>query len=488
MHRIVSFVVLVAILLLLGALFFRVIAAFLVPLFLALVLVVLFRPLYLWMVRKCKNRPRIAAVLTTVAVLLSVLIPFSIVLTVAGVELGGMIGDMRSEQRREQFNEQVKALRERFGLTLPEPVAELDEQMATLLDLTVVADWDVLAERILAMRNQLDELQERIQARKQAEPSMDTAAAERTLSALRRDLKDLATLAAEQPRSEAWQNAFEATQRNYYTLRGRLVPVFYPSEEPPGRFKTWRILHANPTPRQVDEIRTQLLELLGLDLAVTTGTAVGRALLGLVFGLIVMTIALYYFLVDGPQMVDSVMHVSPLDRRHVAQLLGEFDKVSRAVVLATLLSAFAQGILGGIGYWLAGFESVFLLTVLTMVLAMIPFVGAAAVWIPCCLWLLLAENRMLPAIVLAVYGAVVVSAIDNVIKPYVLHGQSNLHPLLALLSVLGGVQALGPIGIFVGPMAVAFLQALLHMLQGEMRDIEKPPNARPELITPEGIS
>ena len=62
-------------------------------------------------------------------------------------------------------------------------------------------------------------------------------------------------------------------------------------------------------------------------------------------------------------------------------------------------------------------------------------------------------------------------SIDNIIKPIVLHGQSKLHPLLALLSVLGGVAALGPIGIFVGPIAVAFLQAALTMLQTELDTI-----------------
>ena len=77
-----------------------------------------------------------------------------------------------------------------------------------------------------------------------------------------------------------------------------------------------------------------------------------------------------------------------------------------------------------------------------------------------------------PAILLAVYGTVIVSSSDNLIKPLVLHGQSNLHPLLALLSVLGGVQALGPIGILVGPMVVVFLQTLLNILQRELSTME----------------
>ena len=109
-----------------------------------------------------------------------------------------------------------------------------------------------------------------------------------------------------------------------------------------------------------------------------------------------------------------------------------------------VLSAIAQGLLAGIGFYLAGLHFVFVLTMLTMLLAMMPFVGAAAVWIPCCLWLYLYDGRMAAAIVLAVYGGAVVSVIDNVIKPMVLHGRSNLHPLLALLSMLGRRPGPGP--------------------------------------------
>jgi hypothetical protein len=78
------------------------------------------------------------------------------------------------------------------------------------------------------------------------------------------------------------------------------------------------------------------------------------------------------------------------------------------------------------------------------------------------------------ATALAVYCAVIVSGIDNVIKPFVLHGQANLHPLLALLSILGGIQVLGPVGILVGPMLVSFLQALLAMFRKELERWEDP--------------
>ena len=188
----------------------------------------------------------------------------------------------------------------------------------------------------------------------------------------------------------------------------------------------------------------------------------------LLIGLIVMTVALFYFLADGRRMLEGVTRLVPLDVRYQWQLLQEFEEVSRAVVSSTLLAAIVQAVLAGFGFSVAGLGNVFLLTLLTFFGALVPFVGAAAVWGSASLYLLFFVKNTWAAAGLALWGLCVVSTVDNIIKPIVLHGQSKLHPLLALLSVLGGVGALGPIGIFVGPIAVAFLQAALTMLQVEL--------------------
>lgn len=225
------------------------------------------------------------------------------------------------------------------------------------------------------------------------------------------------------------------------------------------------------------------------------GPVVKRApvvLLKLVIGLLVMTVSLFYFLADGRRMLEGVTRLVPLDTRYQWQLLEEFEEVSRAVVSSTLLGALVQAVLAGIGFAWAGLGNFFLLTILTFFGALVPFVGAAAVWVTASLYLLFFVKDTWAAAGLAAWGLCVVSTIDNLVKPMVLHGQSKLHPLLALLSVLGGVGALGPIGIFVGPIAVAFLQAALTMLQaeldtmaagsaptetGEKQAAEKPPQA-----------
>jgi len=184
-------------------------------------------------------------------------------------------------------------------------------------------------------------------------------------------------------------------------------------------------------------------------------------------------VALNFFLLDGPRMVQAIMNISPLDNRHEAELMLQFDRTSRAVVVATLAAAIAQGLLAGLGFYVVGVQSVFLLTMLTMLLAMIPFLGAASVWFPVVVYVAFFESRPLAGTVLFLYSALIVSTIDNIIKPYILHGQSNLHPLLALLSVIGGVTALGPIGILLGPMLVVFLQTLLKILKDELLSLEQ---------------
>ncbi|MEI6256275.1 MAG: AI-2E family transporter [Planctomycetota bacterium] len=194
----------------------------------------------------------------------------------------------------------------------------------------------------------------------------------------------------------------------------------------------------------------------------------------LLIGLVVMTVSLFYFLADGRRMFEAMMRLVPLDRHYQWQLLEEFEEVSRAVVSSTLLAAIVQAVLAGFGFYLAGLGGVFLLTLLTFFGSLVPFVGAAAVWGSASLYLFFFVKNTWAAVGLALWGACVVSTVDNVIKPIVLHGQSKLHPLLALLSVLGGVGALGPIGIFVGPIAVAFLQAALTMLQAEIVSLSGP--------------
>jgi predicted PurR-regulated permease PerM len=396
MARIVSFVVLVVILLLFVGLFFQVMADFLLPMFLAVLLVIIFAPVHRWFKTRCGKHDRLAAMLTTCTILLAFFLPASFILLRAAQEGGTLY---RRVVHREHAAREGEAPAEPSGdskSTAPpaarqEPRPPADEQSA----------------RQAAAENE--------------QPSAEEEkAAENSRKGVR------------------W---FAAKITEY----GGMVGLKIDDKDIESR------LHAK-------------LEQYLTPMALSTG----HFLLKFVFGVFVMVVSLYYFLADGPAMIMALMRLLPLDDQYEAQLIDQFANVTRAVVLATLLSALAQGVLAGIGFYFAGASSVFLLTVLAMLFAIIPFIGSAGVWVPVCLWIAFVDDRLWPGIFLAVYCGVVVSCVDNVIKPLVLHGRSNIHPLLALLSVLGGVQALGPIGIIVGPMAVAFLQTLLEMINKEM--------------------
>jgi len=182
---------------------------------------------------------------------------------------------------------------------------------------------------------------------------------------------------------------------------------------------------------------------------------------------LVTVLALYYFLADGHELSASAMRLIPLDERYQRELVSKFVETSRAVTSASLLAAITQGLLIGIGIYFAGLPGLFLLVMLTIFTSFIPMVGSAIVWVSCAGWLYF-SGRVSAAIMLAAWSAAVAVLCDNLLKSLVLHGQARLHPLLALLSVLGGVQMLGLLGIFVGPMVVAFLQAGLKMLNVEL--------------------
>jgi predicted PurR-regulated permease PerM len=386
--RVVSFIVLLAVIVLIGLMFFQVMVQFIVPLFLAAVLVVIFKPLHLWVRRKCGDRVKLSAAVSTLLIVLIVLLPLSAML-IRAVSEGAELYDSFSDAERDT------------------PLDDSPEK-------------DVAEETAGATEGAADD------------SSVDMPAVDRIVDAgsihvvIAKILPDINQLLSKLhlPSLQS-ENVHDFVDGN---LRKAAAP----------------------------------LALGGV-----------RILASTLVSLAIMVLTLYYFFADGPNMVTALMNLSPLDDAYEQELLDKFSDISRAVVVAVLLSAIVQGMLAGIGYFFAGVQNVFFLTAATCFLAMVPFVGAAAIWIFVCLYLYFYVGATTAAILLAIYCVTVVSMIDNLIKPMVLHGQSNLHPLLALLSVIGGIQALGPIGILVGPMLVAFLQALLNMLNKELHLLGK---------------
>jgi predicted PurR-regulated permease PerM len=452
MARFVSFLVLVGILVIISIIFFQVMAGFFVPLFLAALLGVVVQPLFRWILAKCGGYRYLAAGIATTLVALIVLLPIGLVVTTATLEGLSLIDELQLADVRQRLDK----LRDDFGLKIPR------EQDVRHIEAALRAwrERERRGETLNVQPAQVDNLLARVgQISEWIEQhgELKVAADSSELEAQLERLRDAGPGSVE--RDEALQLADAEFRKFKRELLG-------------GTYRAWLTEWANPSDEQLDQVRRTILSSSAPVLLQGRDTVVFIA--KLVFGTLIMMVALFFLLAEGSRTLEAVIKISPLEEQHVRELAAEFDRACRAIVSATLLSAIAQGLLAGIGFYFCGLRSsVALLMLLTMVLALVPFTGAAAVWIPVALWLYFFQGNVAAAIGLAIYGTIVISGSDNVIKPIVLHGQSKLHPLLALLSVLGGIQALGPIGIIVGPMVVVFLQTLLKILQRELMSLDR---------------
>lgn len=453
MARVVSFLVLVATLVGIAILFIHVMWGFLLPLFLAALFAVVFRPLYDRILARSQGYRYVASGLTTLIVLILVFVPGGLVLTMAGLQGLNLVARLEVST----VPEKLAALRKDYGLEIPE-AGDLQRMHAVL---TGWRDQLRRGDTPEYTPARVDNLLQRVGTLEQYLSEHQDAHGKKELMRLREQLNWLRSFP---PETVAGDNALIATDNAFRSFKRVFLGGAY-----------WAFVKdlVNPTDEQLQALRESLIGRAGSPLVALGGgtlSVVGQML----FGVVVMIASLFFFLAEGSKMINAIVRLSPLEERYLRELIDEFERISRAVVAATLLAAVAQGVLAGIGFYFAGMqESVALLMILTMFLAMVPFAGAAAVWLPVCLYLYFYEGRTVAALILGVYGAGIVSTVDNFIKPLVLHGQSNLHPLLALLSVLGGLTTLGPIGIMVGPMAVVFLQTLLKILQREMLSLDK---------------
>lgn len=457
MSRLISFAVLIVIIIIIGLLFYKVLIGFFIPVFLSCVLVVVFRPLHHWVLEKTGHRDRLAAALTTVLIVLTLMLPILFIGTAAATQ--GL--SLLKENDESTIELRLARIRDSLNLQLPPYQSKLR---------LVESDISKVIQRTSAQTGNDPQTGLLVLGKKTA-----------------KSLTELKEAVRAHGEGNVWDEAFDE-------IIVVAESVGQPNEDPFGASDTAVELKseflqlktellggglmalvrekANPTTEDIADFKQSLLEYARPRLLSLTG-ATGSFVIKLVFGSVILTVATFFFLYDGPSMVKTLMFLSPLDDAYEQELLLEFDRISRAVVLATLLSAIVQGLTAGLGYLVVGMEYLTLLVMLTTVFAMVPFVGPAVVWVPVCLYVGVYEERMTAAILLALWGVLVVGTVDNLVKAFVLHGQSELHPLLALLSVLGGVQALGPIGIVVGPMVVAMLQTLLSILQRELMHFEK---------------
>jgi len=229
----------------------------------------------------------------------------------------------------------------------------------------------------------------------------------------------------------------------------------------PAQAAAREILQLLPQPQQLGNLAGQQ----GGQAAAAVGgvlAATGTAL----FQTVMMLIALFFFLTDGPRLVDWIERRVPLGPGQFRSLVNDFRQTSVSVLLASLGTAAIQAATALVGYVIAGAPKLAFLALATFVLALIPALGGTVMVVVVGL-LLVASGHPVAGIFLVIWGAAVVSISDNVARPYLLKGGMELHGGLVFFALLGGLAVFGGIGLVVGPLVLTFLVAVLNLYSRE---------------------
>jgi predicted PurR-regulated permease PerM len=202
--------------------------------------------------------------------------------------------------------------------------------------------------------------------------------------------------------------------------------------------------------------------------------AIGKGLIDLTLGVIIT----YFFFRYGLQASERIRNlIQGFAGERGQHLLLLSKKTMIGVIYGVLGTAIAQGAFAALGFWIADIPGAAFLGLLTFFLSIIPF-GPPLIWIPATMWLV-TEGNYYSAIFMAVYGAAVISMLDNIVRPYFISVGSNLPILLVLMGIIGGILAFGFIGLFIGPVLLAIAMTLImewsnNPARSKLLDISPP--------------
>jgi predicted PurR-regulated permease PerM len=175
-------------------------------------------------------------------------------------------------------------------------------------------------------------------------------------------------------------------------------------------------------------------------------------------GLLLTVVSLFFFFRDGRTLGHHLqIGLSRMADCNANTYLNNITSTTRAVAYGIFGSAMLQGVIASMGFWIFGFETPFLLGLLTSAASLIPIFGTILIWGPIALWMIFQKGDVTTGLGLIAWGALLINPADNIFRPLVISYGAHHPLLLIILGVMGGIFSLGPIGIFIGPLCLTTL-------------------------------
>ena len=178
--------------------------------------------------------------------------------------------------------------------------------------------------------------------------------------------------------------------------------------------------------------------------------------------------SLFFFIRDGEKLLKKLMHLCPLGDEQEKMLYNKFTSTTRATIKGSLIIGLIQGTLGGLMFWVAGINGAIIWGLLMVLLASVPGIGPYFVWVPAAIVMIILGHTW-TGIGMILFGALVIGTIDNILRPMLVGKDSQMHPLLVLLSTLGGIAVFGISGFIIGPIIASLMLAFWEMYESHYR-------------------
>jgi predicted PurR-regulated permease PerM len=215
------------------------------------------------------------------------------------------------------------------------------------------------------------------------------------------------------------------------------------------------------------QLRDPILNLVGQGLRWFQGVLI--KIPNLVFSIFIIIFSLYFFLKNAKDIMRFIRNFFPLPKGRYRQIFQRFDDLSRGMINGQIVVGMIQGFLAWIGFVILGVPSPVLWAVLTAIISVIPLLGAALVWFPIAVYLFItgyiAGDLWWKGIALLAYGSLVISTVDNILKPKIIGDRARIHPLIIFFGILGGIQLFGIPGIILGPLVLTLLDVVLGIFR-----------------------
>lgn len=200
---------------------------------------------------------------------------------------------------------------------------------------------------------------------------------------------------------------------------------------------------------------------------VDVATSAVKGTTGFFISLGLIIFIMFFFFVDGENILRKVSKLSPLANKYNDELFHKFRIVSRTAFLSTFVVAVAQGIVGGLGFWIVGLPVLFPMLIMA-ILSLLPYIGSMIFYVPVGIYLI-AVGQIWQGIFVLAWGFLAVGSIDNLIRMYLIKGKAQVNPIFIAFSIIGGISLFGFWGIVIGPLIVSLTVTVLHIYRLEFK-------------------